>query len=509
MLPRQDGARTGTLTTGRHSVPLRLLVTALLLAALAAACAAQPVEDTPAPTETRVFQPASTATPVSQVEPLQPDEIEDVLREVICWYDDPGQASACIPPGEETLAALQRIALSADPRFIAPLVDMLWLEVGWERWVLEALERVSEQRFATVADWVRWIALEQPPLPEGYSEWKGRLLSLVDERFAVLIHDEGGLGAEQLVWAHVSSTDFPPLTEPTTVHRVEQNYLAPADRVIGVLIDGEARAYPERIIAWHGIVRDSVAGRPIVIWHCPSCGGAVAFDARASNGSIYTFGTSGLAYDSRRLVFDEQTRSLWDPVSGQPLHGPLAGAEVTLNLVNTQRTTWGSWSARYPNTRVLGLDTGHVRDYDEGVALRLEQATEGPTFPVVELDDRHEPKRHVLGVSINGQHKAYDLARVETMGLLRDTVGGQSILILGFGPGQGATVYAAGGVTFQTLQGAGENREVIDDEDLAWWVDEEGLLNQRNGTTLPMIPSQVAYWFAWSGAHPTTALWNP
>src|SRR5690606_16248146 len=112
----------------------------------------------------------------------------------------------------------------------------------------EALERVSGQRFATTAEWYAWIARETPPLPEGYAEWKGRLLSLVDERFTALIHPSGGVGAERLVWAHISSSDVPPLTEPQTVHRVEERYLASTDRVIGVLIDGEPRAYPERII---------------------------------------------------------------------------------------------------------------------------------------------------------------------------------------------------------------------------------------------------------------------
>jgi hypothetical protein len=157
----------------------------------------------------------------------------------------------------------------------------------------------------------------------------------------------------------------------------------------------------------------------------------------------------------------------------------------------------------------MALDTGHVRDYEEGVALRTEEASPDPMFPVAELDDRLDPKRRVLGVSINGERKAYDLVRVETTGLLRDNVGGEEILILGFGAGNGATVYASGDVTFEVLQGSGDGREVIDDEELPWWADEEGLLNQRNGAELPVIPSQVAYWFAWSGAYPDTELWNP
>src|SRR5690606_8984361 len=172
--------------------------------------------------------------------------------------------------------------------------------------------------------------------------------------------------------------------------------------------------------------------------------------------------------------------------------GPLAGSDVALNLVNTAPTSWGEWSARYPNTRVLSLDTGHVRDYEEGAALRLEDASEGPSYPVSVLDDRLEAKHPVLGISINGEQKAYNLARVEVTGMLRDNVGGQDILILGFGEGNGATVYDPGDVVFETFEGTGQDRELVDDEGVRWWADEELLVNQRNGRELPVIPSQVA-----------------
>ena len=51
-------------------------------------------------------------------------------------------------------------------------------------------------------------------------------------------------------------------------------------------------------------------------------------------------------------------------------------------------TPWGEWRRRHPRTTVLSLDTGHVRDYDEGEAYRLYFATDALMFPVPGDDTR-------------------------------------------------------------------------------------------------------------------------
>lgn len=488
------------------------LTLGVVLAGCGVAATEPPAAETPEATPEPVFQPVLAATtPTAEPEPLHPDEVDDALAAVICWYEDPQLARECLPPGEETLSALQRIALSGDDRFIAPLVDMLWLEVGWERWVREALERLSGERFATAADWYGWVLRERPSLPQGYGAWKGRLLAIIDERFTELIREpgEGPVGPESLIWAHVGPGDVPPLVSPSTVHQLEEQYLATSDVVYGVVVHGEARAYPERIVAWHGVVHDEVSGSGIVLLHCPACGGAAAFASAASDGNAYTFRTSGLVHESRRLFFDEDTGSLWDAVSGRAVHGPLAEEGVSLRPIDSLQTTWGEWSARYPGTRVLSLETGHVRDYSEGAAMSLALEAEGPLFPMSAVDDRMEPKQRVLGVEVNGSRRAYDLAALEQARLVNDVLGGQSIAIVSAGPGRGATVYEAYDVTFESLRGFGDDRELIDSDGIRWFVDDERLLNVRNSHVRRAIPSQSWWWFAWSGAFPETTTWSP
>jgi hypothetical protein len=293
------------------------------------------------------------------------------------------------------------------------------------------------------------------------------------------------------------------------VHRVEERYLASSDIVFGVVIDGEARAYPERIIGWHGSVTDEVDGTGVVVWHCVVCGGAAVFNRVASDGVSYTFKPSGFVWESRRLFTDEETGSLWDAVSGRAVAGPLAAAGVSLRVRVSVRTTWGEWDARYPNGRVLSLDTGFVRDYGEGASLGADANPEGPAFPVTAVDDRLAATARVLGVTINGARKAYPLDDLERRGLTADTLGGVGILIYSAGPGRGATVYETAGTAFLSVTGPPEDRTATDSDELFWFVDDERLLNARNSRVRNAQPAQVAYWFAWSGAFPDAALWTP
>jgi len=469
---------------------------------------------TPEATAQPVFQPVTAAAPTATPPPpLTEDEIDEVLRDLVCWYDNPALARECLPPGQDFLTTMQRIALSDDRRFIPPLVDMLWLDMGWERWVREALERISGERFATPAEWYSWMTSNAPELPEGYGEWKGRLLAVIDPDLQSLIPEGSALngpGPEALVWALVRAGAVPPLVDPPNVHRVEELYLLDSDVVYAVEIDGVTRAYPERIIGWHGSVADNVNGVSILIWHCPTCGGATVFNRLASDGVAYNFVASGLVWESRRLFRDEETNSLWDAVSGRAVTGPLAEAGVRLVPRVSVRTNWGDWSARYPNTRVLSLETGHVRDYSPGAyELAAFEGIEGPSFPVSRLDDRLPAMTRVLGVSVGGARKAYPLAAVESAGIVRDTVGGTDIVIVSSGPGRGATVYDSLGTAFVGLSGPPADRVLTDADELTWFVSEEGLLNTRNSRTRTSLPSQTAHWFAWSGAFPETALWTP
>ncbi|MBA3477405.1 MAG: DUF3179 domain-containing protein [Lautropia sp.] len=247
--------------------------------------------------------------------------------------------------------------------------------------------------------------------------------------------------------------------------------LADSDRVLGLTHDGEARAYPVRILNWHEVVNDRLGDRAVAVTYCPLCGTGMAFDARVDQGgqggkSIASFGVSGLLYNSDVLLYDRATQSLWSQILRTAISGPLKGSR--LDPVPLTHTSWADWRRRHPATRVLSTDTGFARDYSRDPYAGYERI-QRLMFDVQHRDDRFPLKEWVLGVEVDGVHKAYPfslLARaVGSGGELQDTVAGRSLRI--------------------RYDHAQRTAEAFDAEGRPW-------------------PATMAFWFAWIAFHPHT-----
>jgi len=151
---------------------------------------------------------------------------------------------------------------------------------------------------------------------------------------------------------------IPSLDYPEFVAAGDATYLKDRDRVLGISINGVARAYPIRILNYHEIVNDVIGGTAIVVTYCPLCGSGTAFDAALSGGN-YEFGVSGLLYNSDVLMYDRQTGSLWSQLMTQAVTGPMKGTR--LQQLPLSNSSWVEWVERHPDTRVLSNDTGYSR----------------------------------------------------------------------------------------------------------------------------------------------------
>lgn len=58
---------------------------------------------------------------------------------------------------------------------------------------------------------------------------------------------------------------IPALFAPATIPAAEADFLEEGDRVLGLEVGGDARAYPLRILSWHELVNDTVGGRPVLV----------------------------------------------------------------------------------------------------------------------------------------------------------------------------------------------------------------------------------------------------
>jgi hypothetical protein len=180
-----------------------------------------------------------------------------------------------------------------------------------------------------------------------------------------------------------------------------------------------------------------------------------------------SFGVSGLLYNSDMLLYDRDTESLWSQIKMQAISGQHKGKR--LQPIALEHTTWADWRQRHPKTLVLSEDTGFSRDYRR--SPYGDYATNHSIyFPVEFAAKGYHPKEPVLGVKMGHTVKAYPFTELaKSSGRLSDSLGGERITI-----------------------------EYDSDNQTARAMDVEG----------SVIPTVIAFWFAWYAFHPDTEIFK-
>jgi hypothetical protein len=241
---------------------------------------------------------------------------------------------------------------------------------------------------------------------------------------------------ELLVASGLPKDGLPALTEPEVftpaqldefAHELRRShqgrFLVDSDRVIGVVIDGQARAYPLLILNWHEVVNDTLGGRPIAITYSPLCDGAVAFDRRAGDETL-EFGMSGLVYNSNLVLYDRQTppaaESLWSQLEFRAIAGPAAAHGQHLPLLPAVLVHWSDWRARYPDTTVLAPERARLKLYQETYNAYF--ASDKLLFPVTPRPPAGAPlKAPLVIVNVGPGWHTYDITELIGHSADRDT----------------------------------------------------------------------------------------
>lgn len=155
---------------------------------------------------------------------------------------------------------------------------------------------------------------------------------------------------------------IPALSRPKKVRAGQADgFLDDGDEVLGVVVNGEATAYPIRLLNWHEIANDAAGGLPVAVTYCPLIRRGIVFERQLDIG-IVEFGVSGLLYRGALVMYDRRTKSLWSQIIGKAIVGPAAGD--FLKRRPSIIVTWKQWKADHPDTLVASFATGHVRDYE-------------------------------------------------------------------------------------------------------------------------------------------------
>jgi len=282
----------------------------------------------------------------------------------------------------------------------------------------------------------------------------------------------------------IPSIDDPIFQDPEAADA----FLNDNDRVIGVYINGEARAYPQRILVWHEIVNDTVGGDPVSITYCPLTGTGLGFHRDGAE-----FGVSGKLLNSNLVMYDRATETRWPQMLGAGISGPMAGKG--LEEVRTVFTEWGRWKERYPQTRVLSTDTGIMRNYqqdpygDYNPISGYYAPDSRRMFPVMNESERYPPKHEVLGFRGRDHAVAVDLGTLRDKGVIERRIDGERYVI----------IHDPGLDTGWVWRGEGEI-----DADSIEFGPEGPRFDGRDG--LEPVNAFRAMWFAWAAYYPDTAV---
>jgi hypothetical protein len=206
---------------------------------------------------------------------------------------------------------------------------------------------------------------------------------------------------------------IPALDDPKFLEAGDADFIKPEDNILGLVIDGVARAYPVNILNWHQIVNDQIKDTPFMVTYCPLCGSGAAYSTMIK-GQRLRFGVSGLIYNSNMLLFDRETESLWSQIMGKSITGQQRG--TALKLLPLTHTSWQAWLAKHPRTQVLSVETGFDRKYDKNVYTDYQKSPRVMYAVTNKLPEIYKAKEQVLGLQVGKKFKAYPFSELSKNG---------------------------------------------------------------------------------------------
>ena len=314
---------------------------------------------------------------------------------------------------------------------------------------------------------------------------------------------------------------IPPIDDPKFVSREDaDSWLTGQEPVIALEINGDARAYPLQIMIWHEIVNDVVGDVPVTVTFCPLCNSAIVFDRRL-DGVTYDFGTSGNLRNSDLVMWDRQTESWWQQLTGEAIVGELTGKVLT--FLPASIVSWEDFKAVNADSKVLSRATGFSRPYGSNPYIGYDRVDNPPFLLLDEPDGRLPPKERVLAVTIGDVDVAFPFSIMERERVVNYSVNGQALAVF-FKPGTvsaldrssikesrdvGATGLFVPGVDRQKLSFRTDGESIVDNETGSVWnILGEAVDGPLTGKTLAPVVHANHFWFAWGAFKPDTKIYQ-
>ncbi len=404
-------------------------------------------------------------------------------------------AVACGSSDDETAPAPARSVPASTPSPLPQVEEMqTFEEMAETEEEMEEMKKLSadERRFVNAAKRVGWK-----------TNFDKRTISL-----------------DEIISGGIRRDGIPPIDDPTfSPVGNPASPLEDPEPVIAVEVNGDARAYPLRILQRHEVVNDLIGGEPVVVTFCPLCNSSIAFK-RTVGGEVLRFGVSGFLRNSDLIMWDDKTESLWQQLTGEAIVGDQVGRQ--LEFVSAQAVSWSSFVERFPDGMVL--DPPLAISYDNTPYTGYDDSTNESPFLFFDVVDPRLPAvERVSAFDLGSGAVAYSFPFLAENPVVNDVIAEQPIVIFfdnetesAFRSREQSGNFSVVGSTTAYLRevdgrvltfSAGEGGVIRDDQTGSTWS-RFGMATggEFEGTELFPVIHGDHFWFAWASFKPDTKL---
>ena len=232
---------------------------------------------------------------------------------------------------------------------------------------------------------------------------------------------------------------------------------------------------------------------------------------------VYDFGVSGNLRNSDLIMWDRQTESWWQQLTGEAIVGELTGEQ--LDILPATLVSWEDFRETYPDGAVLSRETGHSRNYGANPYVGYDSVGQPPFLFFGEDDPRLRATERVAAVTIKGESAAFPFSFLEAQGVVHEKVGGQEIAVF-FRRGARSALDGYRIADSREVGSTGIFRRELDGRSLTFEVKGDEFVDQETGTSWDIFGRGIAgplageqltpvvhanhFWFAWAAFRPDT-----
>jgi hypothetical protein len=277
-----------------------------------------------------------------------------------------------------------------------------------------------------------------------------------------------------------------------TLRNAENNAVKSNKLIIGVALNGAAKAYPIQFLGYHHQIVDTIDNQQIMVTYCTVCRTGRVFQPIV-NGKIEQFRLVGM--DHFNAMFeDKTTKSWWQQATGTAITGTLKGQQ--LPEVFSQQMSLEKWLVLHPNSLIMQPDSifkeayADMDSYDLGKGRGQLTGTDSLSW---------NRKSWVVGIEIGQNSKAYDWNRLIKERVINDFVGDKPIVLAVAADNKSFVAYER----FSQIKPFSIQHDtlIIDNQ---YFTFDGKATDITNKFYLKPIKAHQEFWHSWLNFHPKT-----